>query len=534
MVDALDSKSSIRKGVRVRVSPSAPNLSAKGFPPNDSPSTLWSVSRAEIEQLCVQRKRDELLSAVSRWVKRGGEREYSDGMEWLWRAGMFKEVLLLSIPKNATSQSLNVEKLGPERSLWIARAWSALGAWPFAEQFLRRIPTAALQTPEARALASLVLSSLGYYVEALALLPRTPLHKEWGAGWQWQCRTQEMFCLTQLDQAAAVEKCLDDLKRDAPHLAEANREHLDAIAAYTEGLLKGAPAGVVALQNYLDRLPDLSKTHPRVYAVAVRWLAVFLAKSGQSAAARREFFRALRAVRRESEERLPQSEMQVLALYESAGLSQKATLRRRLQVYPGLTRTSAQLLGLTGKFATQNAVLGEPSHSEIHLWEGNGECRVGGAIRPTTPLELVLAGIIARAGKNGIGVSLLFCLLWPEEAWNWQQFSERLAKLVSRLRKIYGISIVRRRECLLLATRREAQKISISFDPSDVPSFLIHLTEAQQKDGFRSADVARYYDLSDRHALNFVKQWVESGRVLRQGSGPKQVYFFSASRPNAK
>jgi len=482
------------------------------------------MTRLELEQLCRDRKRDALLSGVGRWIKRtrGSDREFSDGMEWLWRAGMFKDVLLLSLPKEPSVNSLKPERLGVERALWVARAWGMLGAAPYAAQIIASVESSHLKTAESKVLAATVLRLVGEHQRALDLLP-SPTPPSWSVGWRWQVDLLRLQSLSTLGKHAEVLEAVQQIQSQDAETVEFNGVHLRAILSAETGKARHPSQGVTLLESMLREYPRLGISHPRIHTYILTSLAQLYRDLGRSADSKKSLFRALHSSSKESAERLPHSEIRLLKLLQSQGWGSEA-LDARLKCYP---YPDPNLIYSLNQPELQRSMSQLPADAEIAIHLRNEECWVRGEIRPSTPLELTLASYLARAGQNGIAVSSLYCLLWPNEAWNWFQFAERFSKLVSRLRKTYGISITRKRECLRISSPAERAKIQIQWQGPELPSFLslISAPDHPSFKGFRSAEVAEYYSVSDRHALNLIQSWVEQGWVERQGSGPRVLYL---------
>ncbi len=494
-------------------------------------------TRQRLENHCVHRHRETLLREVKRFIRRGHDRDHSDGMEWLWRAGMVQEVLLLSLPHTPSARALQPEFLGVERALWLARAWLVQGAWKFARAIVESIEGRKLETPQAKILASALWNSLGEAPRALSLLSSlsnselSPLE----ASWRWQ------FALTRLHSYSVSRnyseglQALTHLQNTEPELVSANFHQLVSLEAYFRGNCGGSSEGKALISQHLKSFPELSKTHPRIFTVMNGVSADLHMKDGDLRTAKSLYLKALRSTSKEADVRSPHSELNYLVQLHCHGLG-NARLQKRIEQYPALP---PELLNRLSKSKSKDdtmpsspgrildRALTAPHLILIDL--SNGEGVWEGRLRAETPKEILLAALLLQASRNGIAIPLAFTLLWPDEPWNWFQFTERLAKLVQRLRKEHQIAILRTRNTLRALDLKDlSQKVQVVQGPSRLPSLISEVGLSRDKMGvcppIRSSQVAEFYQLSRRHAINLLQRWCDQGLIERSGAGPASEY----------
>ncbi len=147
-----------------------------------------------------------------------------------------------------------------------------------------------------------------------------------------------------------------------------------------------------------------------------------------------------------------------------------------------------------------------------------------GRIHPEAPKELLLAAFLLRADLTGLSLTHACSLLWPDEAWNWTQLQERLPKLIQRLRKVHGIPVLRKDDRLQLGNLPPAGLILVRDSTSPLPSFLGGRLGQARAAGFAAHQVAQYYQVTRRQAVNLIRKWLDLGWVSRTGKGPGARY----------
>jgi len=480
-------------------------------------------SPAQLETLCVERRRSELLSGIKRRLRyRVSEFEFSQCMEWLARAGMFQDLLRLALPTRASALAMDPGRLGVERTLWIAWSWAVLGAHGFSRELFERLSGTQFHSRVSQTLAANLMQAHGDYEQALAMLERGGDHAV-SAPWIWNRLLTLLRCQDLLASHADALMHIGRFKQEYLELSRKNAIHLRALEGYFKGAAGNLREGIAILNELLDREADLSGTHPRIHTYAQRVLGQHLARSGDKTRARQAFAKALRSTRDQTGGRAPHAELEVLVHYAECGLANSRQIRRLCE-YPG---TAYHLSQMIFELDAENDTTSDPQDTRDFRWIINtrtGELIHKGRIHPEAPRELLLAAFLLRADITGLSLAHACSLLWPGEAWNWIQLQERLPKLIQRLRKIHGIPVVRRDDRLHLGAFSGAGLILVRDSVSPLPSFLAGLPGQGREAGFAAHQVAQHFQVTRRQAVNLIRRWLDLGWISRTGKGPGSKY----------
>lgn len=423
--------------------------------------------------------------------------------EWYRRLGEFQKGLQLINPGRSLKRVCSTDSTEGKRHLWTARFLNLMGASNFALNILNNLTS--FSTEDCLTIGNIYTTNgrpadgIHYLGQILKNDPQlsTYAHRM-GAISYADClmdlnRADEAFAVLERVESASKEPLITSICLQARGEYNARLGNFEMALKYLEQSLKRIPQS--------DRTVD--------YGFVQKWLGYTYAKLGFEKQAKHAFKEALMTLKKPHYR--PIVWMEVYALMAQTDLLESND-RKLFETYP--ERPQGQ------RAFASTIILNSDAAIKIHF--DHDEYEMDGNRFLGIPLEIKLLGLMRLCGSWGLSLETAKSILWPDQTYSYPQLSDRIQKLLRRIKTLYKIKITYGNFLLTLEEEsldRIQVNATLPFQSIELkPSFL------ERAVPFSSKDLGQYYRLGPTQRWKNLASWVDRGWISPQGRHPRISY----------
>ncbi len=450
----------------------------------------------QIENLIKERKTKLAKIQIFKWLKIEGKSVQNKikASNWLRRVGLTRDAFKMIAPKNWNFEKAKTDPELSKQFLWTARMMNLLGATRFALKIIRN---SNLESFEDYLVAGNIYLTDYDYESALKCF-------------EFACKkanAKEKKLYSFRMGLVGLADCLAGLKRYSEAINQLNQIQVSKDEGLLQGILFQAKGEYLAQKGEFKKSFDILNKAQQFFpyeeqsadrAFLYKWLGYVEANLGNITKSKEYFYKALQILC--SGEYRPESWLECLYLMHQMNLLPQDQLII-LFSYPDLPQQ------IRKRYSMPSSLSIWMPNSEYVLMPFRNEWIHNGKYHAGMSLSLLLLSHLIVVGDRGLPSQRVKPILWPDEFASFDQLTERLERLLARIKKEWAIS-TKTENGIIKIVEGDLSRFSV-----EVLQWRAPMSFYEKHNQFSAIEFGNYYGLQKSSAHEFLKTEVYKNRL---------------------